>query len=231
MKKIFFMLGTVLLSCALQAQTAVNIYQDCSQNGDTIDLRATGLQVIDMGLSVKWANMNIGATAPEEVGSYFAWGETMPKDSYSLDNYVWWKDDGYACYKYDNIDKRVTLEPQDDAAYMTWGGTWRMPTNAEWQELKDNSTWFLTSYNGVDGYLITSTINGNQLFFPATSRYVDDNELVDYELYYGYYWSSTHVPGEGVGDSTSRMILFSVNQFILGGGGRDEGFAVRAVCP
>lgn len=33
---------------------------------------------VDLGLSVKWASVNLGATSPEEYGDYYAWGATVP---------------------------------------------------------------------------------------------------------------------------------------------------------
>lgn len=242
MKKIFFLLGTVLLSCALQAQTAVNIYQDCSQNGDTIDLRATGLQVIDMGLSVKWANMNIGATAPEEYGYYFAWGETMPKEDYDYHNYYYRYD--FCITKYfatqcidglnGIVDNRNTLESIDDAAQMNWGGAWRMPTIVEWQELIDNCDWNYTIFNGVNGYLVTSNINGNQIFLPSAGR--RDDELF-YDTKGGFYWSSNL--DETYCDYALMMSFFYWTGYApttdpdgyYREAYRGEGCSVRAVCP
>ncbi len=89
-------------------------------------------KVVDLGLSVKWAGWNIGATAPEEYGDYYAWGETTTKSNYSWSTYIWCKgnDSTITKYctnsKYGTVDKRTILEPSDDVAYVKWGGSWRM---------------------------------------------------------------------------------------------------------
>ena len=38
---------------------------------------------MDLGLSVKWATCNLGATKPEEFGDYYAWAELTTKKEYS----------------------------------------------------------------------------------------------------------------------------------------------------
>ena len=47
-----------------------------------------GVEAIDLGLGVKWANMNLGAGSVEEFGTYIAWGETVPKGTYTWDTYT-----------------------------------------------------------------------------------------------------------------------------------------------
>ena len=131
---------------------------------------------IDLGLGVKWACCNVGASRPEEYGNYFAWGETAPKAKYSLDNYKWmYIDDHDKFYftKYNTssefgaIDNNTVLDPEDDAATANWHGGWRMPTNDEWTTLIYNCTGTLTTLNGVSGYWVTSKKNGNSIFLPA----------------------------------------------------------------
>ena len=46
----------------------------------------TSIKAVDLGLSVKWANMNVGANSPVDYGDYFAWGETKPKAEYTEEN-------------------------------------------------------------------------------------------------------------------------------------------------
>ena len=138
---------------------------------------------VDLGLSVKWANCNVGANSPEDYGSYFAWGETEPKSTYNWSTYF---DSNYDKYA---IDKKTLLDPEDDAAHVNWGGDWRMPTKAEQDELRTNCTWTWTTQNGVKGYKVTSKVNGNFIFLPAAGyRYDSSLNLVGS---YGYYWSSS----------------------------------------
>ena len=117
-------------------------------------------EYVDLGLSVKWATMNVGAESETDRGNYFAWGETTGHAyssgyQFSEGNYAWYNDDvtgKYTKYKHDGSswDYEV-LESDDDAATRNWGGVWRMPTKAEWEELlnEDNCTWmWTTDYKG-----------------------------------------------------------------------------------
>jgi hypothetical protein len=126
---------------------------------------------IDLGLSVKWATYNIGATKPEEFGHYFAWGEIEPKDTVTVDNYKWMTSyDSYTkyCINSDlgNVDNKTILEAGDDAATVYWGEQWRMPTYEECVELVEKCTWTWTTQNEVEGYLVVGP-NGNSIFLPS----------------------------------------------------------------
>ena len=144
---------------------------------------ANGHEYVDLGLSVKWATMNVGATSPEEYGYYFAWGETEPKDYYHSSTYKWCNGSYNNLTKYcidsdfGTVDNKTVLDLADDAAHINWGGAWRMPTVEEQQELLNNCTWTWTTQNGVNGYLVTSKKNGNSFFlacsgFPLLFRIV-----------------------------------------------------------
>ena len=165
---------------------------------------ANGYEWVDLGLSVKWATCNVGATTPEGYGNYYAWGETEPKTTYDWNTYKW----ATAIYdaevdtwllktltKYntnDFVDNKTVLELADDAARANWGGQWRMPTDEEWKELRENCEWTWTSdYNGtgVAGQIVTSNINGNSIFLPAAGCRSRDN--LSNAGYYGFYWSSS----------------------------------------
>ena len=123
-------------------------------------------QYVDLGLSVKWATFNVGATSPEEYGDYFAWGETEPKETYSWATYKWCDGTDANITKYNTIDGKTILEPTDDAAQVHRGDKWRMPTKAECQELIDSCTWEWTTSNNISGYRVTGP-NGNSIFLPA----------------------------------------------------------------
>ena len=139
-----------------------------------------GHEWVDLGLpsGLKWATCNVGASCPEEYGDYFAWGETSTKSNYDYDNcasmYKSWGDIG------GNSSR--------DAATANWGGSWRMPTKAEFEELKDNCTWTWTTQNGKNGYKVTGK-NGQSIFLPAAGSRDGDTLCRDGEG--GYYWSST----------------------------------------
>ncbi len=150
--------------------------------------------MVDLGLSVKWANMNVGATTPEDYGNHYAWGEVTPKSEYSWSTYKYCNGTGDTMTKYckssyyGTVDNKITLEPEDDAAHVNWGGTWRMPTDAEWTELCEQCTWTWTKQNNTNGYKVTAK-NGNSIFLPAAG-YRNDSGLncVGSD---GYYWSSS----------------------------------------
>ena len=129
-------------------------------------------EAIDLGLSVKWATCNVGATKPEEYGGYYAWGEIEYKSNYDWSTYKWCNGSENTMTKYctesyyGTVDNKTVLDPEDDVAHVKWGGSWRMPTRDELDELRNNCTWEWTALNGVDGYRVTGP-NGNSIFLPA----------------------------------------------------------------
>lgn len=140
---------------------------------------------VDLGLSVKWATCNVGASSPEESGTYFAWGETETKTTdYTESNYallesviLWSGDDAsgviYTFERYNQDDKKDNLESNDDVAHAKWGGNWRMPTKDECQELIDNCTCTWDTINGVYGFRVTSNktgYEGRSIFLPAIGK-------------------------------------------------------------
>ena len=135
-------------------------------------------EYVDLGLSVKWATCNVGASEPEDYGNYYAWGETSKKTEYTKDN----------SKTYGKSMGDIKGNSNYDAARANWGGTWRLPTKAECQELVDRCTWKWTTQNGVNGYKVTGP-NGNSIFLPATGARHGSSFNLARE--YGCYWSST----------------------------------------
>ena len=190
----------------------------------------SGHEYVDLGLpsGTKWATCNVGANKPEEYGNYYAWGETTTKATYSGNTYTLTTDGGSTFTRYNTTDGKTTLELADDAARANWGGAWRMPTDAEWTELRENCTWTWTSdYNGtgVAGRIVTSNINCNSIFLPAAGfRFIDP--LLN-AGYYGLYWSSslyTDYP------YNAWCVNFGSDNVSRGNDGRDYGRSVRPVC-
>ena len=148
---------------------------------------------VDLGLSVKWAICNIGASTPEEIGYFFSWGETKPKAKYTAENYKWRSKTCEAKNKYFNgsdlaeVKDGVILELSDDAANANWGDDWRMPTKEERDELFKECTWIFEEKNGVKGYTVIG-INGNSIFLP-TAGYRCNSEW--YSVKEGYYLCSS----------------------------------------
>ena len=207
---------------------------------------------VDLGLpsGLKWASFNLGASKPEGYGDYYAWGETetyyFPGEAQS--DYPIWKvgkEEGYwwSSYKwckgsnttitkywatsysgYEYMDGKTLLDPEDDAAHMNLGGSWRIPTDAEWTELRENCTWEWTSMNGINGRKITGP-NGNSIFLPAAGRRIDTT--LDYLNNEGLYWSSSlffDYP------DLALTVSFYSNEVIGDHESRRVGLSVRPVC-
>ena len=185
MKKIFLMALSVMFLGAV-GHAKVNGTDDGSKAPD-------GVEAVDLGLSVKWANMNVGAKKESGFGTYFAWGETKPKEYYSWGTYAWSKGDSQFLTKYSTTDRRTQLAPVDDAAQANWGGKWRMPTVDEFEELITKCTWEWTTRDGVNGYKVSSKKTGNSIFLPITGfRFYSE---VQFRAIKGVYWTSTLYSG------------------------------------
>lgn len=151
---------------------------------------ATEIVAVDLGLSVKWANCNIGANNPHEYGDYFAWGETAPKSSYDYSNMLILDKIQAGLKSTGVVDSNGNLTAAYDAATVNWGGNWRMPTRAEIEEILNNCTWTWTTQNDTKGYLVCSKTNGNSIFLPAAGFRQDTSLGGSNEG--ALYWSSTY---------------------------------------
>jgi thiol-disulfide isomerase/thioredoxin len=149
--------------------------------------------MVDLGLSVKWASFNLGASQPEEYGNYYAWGETEPKENYWWTTYKWGDSVGLTKYDADGATDLSDYDYEDDAAFVKLGSKWRIPTVEEFDELVSKCTWVWEKRNGVSGYRVTGP-NGNAIFFPAAGyySYSDGNPTAGWV---GEYWASS-VDGE-----------------------------------
>ena len=135
---------------------------------------------VDLGLpsGLKWATCNVGASSPEDYGDYYAWGELSTKDEYTESN----------CSTYKEHIGNISGNPQYDVARKKWGGSWRMPTVDEFEELIDNCTWEWTTKDGHKGYKVTGR-NGNSIFLPAAGyRLGSDTYFAESNV---CYWSAT----------------------------------------
>lgn len=171
-------------------------------------------EFVDMGLSVKWATHNVGAVNPEDTGNYYAWGEVETKDTYNKDNCLYYKEElldfgGNSLF---------------DAATAVMGPEARMPKADEAIELIENSTFEWTEQKGVYGIVVTSKVNGNKIFLPATGTIYET--VVDYLGEAASYWTST--PTENSKTYSERM-YFNESSFEMRQGGRYYGQAIRAV--
>ena len=205
-----------------------------SGGGNSTSGIENGHEWVDLGLpsGLKWATCNVGATAPEGYGDYFAWGETNPKDNYNWSTYKYCNGSETSLTKYNTksdygtVDNKTTLDLSDDAARANWGGTWRMPSRAELDELLDNCTWTRTTQSGVNGYKVTSNTNGNSIFLPAAGY--RNGTSVNYVGSRGLYWSSSLYESD---PSYAYNLYFYSGNLDWGRNYRYGGRTVRAVCP
>ena len=192
------------------------------------------MEYVDLGLSVKWATCNIGACVPEDYGYYYVWGETELKKICSWDTYKY-------CKSFDNMtkycnsiaygyneftDTLTTLTPDDDVAYVKWGGDWRMPTQADFDELLNNCDWVWTTQNGVKGYKVTSRKDSSLSIFMPVAGYRQGTMIPPNSG--GKYWSSSLYT-----DTPDRAWTLSFNSVAqhIGYEQRIYGLSVRPVCP
>lgn len=169
-------------------------------------------EIVDLGLSVKWASFNVGASKPEESGGYYSWGETEEKDSYTAETYL-----------YNNIYLGPCISGSPlDVANVKLGYNWRLPTSDEFYELYSQCTWTWTSVGGIPGFQITGP-NGNYIFLPSAGFYrIDQLRNTDGE---GCYSS-----GSAVGMTEMSYLRFETNRRMgsNSSSGRN-GYTVRAV--
>lgn len=173
-----------------------------------------GHEYVDLGLSVKWATCNVGASSPEGYGDYYAWGETTTKSDYSSSNSL----------TYEKSMSDISGNRQYDAARANWGGSWRLPTKTEMEELINQCTWTLTAQGGNIGYRVTSKKNGQSIFLSitgwrfGTSLYFDEVQ--------GLYWTST--PYESYTKS-AYVLHLERSAHLMSWNNRYYGYSVRPV--
>ena len=185
MKHINLLILLIAISVAL-AFTACSSSDDSDSGGNESEIAPpisipSNLEAVDLGLpsGTKWANMNVGAYSPEEYGLFFAWGETTgytssvagktksgnyytgyTDHSFDWKSYKFSNSSTSSTYKKYNTGNDEMLEAEDDAATANWGIAWKMPTQAQWQELKSNCYWeWAASYNGIVGCIVYEAKN------------------------------------------------------------------------
>lgn len=225
MKKIFTTIALAATLCAQAQNVTIHL-----TNGNTVSYPANEVSYVDftpggenpgdhayvdLGLSVKWATMNIGAISVVDYGDYFAWGETATKEDFNQGNCP-------------TQGQKITWTPQqNDAAYVQWGPQWRVPSADEMQELLDNCTWEWTSISGVPGYKVTSNKEGftsNSIFLPAAGYRVGG--ALNSADVMCYYWTSTPSPAN---NAVSKYLTGSKDAKYLYWSNRFQGYSIRPV--
>lgn len=194
----------------------------------------TPAEYVDLGLSVKWATYNVGATTPEEYGDYFAWGEVKSKIDYTEYNYKYYDYKYYGYTKYNPTDKKKVLDIIDDAARMNWGGKWRMPSDSEWGELISQCTWEWD--NEKNGYVVTSQKEGytqKSIFLPAAGYKERGNHSCGSSE--GHYWRTSLGGSLGSYDDGERFAEYIYFSWSSTPGMSTEyrysGLSIRPICP
>ena len=164
-------------------------------------------QAVDLGLSICWADHNVGATRPEEAGAYYAWGETEEKSYYNAYNYRHYN----AVNKSFNQPKEISGTPYD-VARAKWGGSWRMPTFAEAQELMTRCKWEREEREGMVGFRVTGP-NGNSIFIPAAGVAIGNSLIMLSEsAFYAYAeWGEKKNPGNFISNKWDEQTQKNVN--------------------
>ena len=233
----------VVANCFINGEHLAT-YRTDGEDFTVVEPEPVALEAIDLGLSVKWANLNIGANRPEKHGDYYAWGETS--QYYNSLNPLTWKpgkESGYswASYKwcigsYNSLTKYSTnslygyngftdgktiLDSEDDVAYVTHGGKWRMPTKKEFDELMNNCLWEWHTENGIDGYKVIGP-SGKYIFLPTTGMMYEVNYWSEDTS--GYYWTSMNYGGDG-----AEAVLFDIEGWRDYCYSRYVGYSIRPV--
>ena len=148
--------------------------QSAMGDGYVTSGKADGYYYVDLDLpsGTKWATCNVGSNHPEGSGYFFAWGETIRKESYQESTYA---------LTISSLPDTI-YHTEYDAATVNQGNKWATPTKEQWEELKSWANWTYTTYNDVNGWKVCGP-NGNALFIPAVGFRTSTNELNGYLSY------------------------------------------------
>lgn len=194
------------------------------------------LNAVDLGLSVLWADRNLGADSPEEYGDYYAWGETQTRSYYDWDQYKWSSGSRKTLTKYNTrseygaVDNLTRLDFADDAAYVATGGKWRIPTKAEFQELLNGTVQTWKEFDEVNGQMFKSLVSDAFIFIPAGGAFIKSE--VQSAGKHGCIVSSDICAGSngyGYKDDYCWYLYFDSGGCIIYGDTRARGWTIRPV--
>lgn len=182
---------------------------EIGDNNYGLAVGGTVAEAVDLGLSVKWASWNVGASAPEGYGGLYFWGDSTGKITTCNENFIY----------QGNISGT-----EYDIARKQWGENWRLPTNTELEELKSSCEWVLTEQEGITGYRVTAQ-NNNSIFLPLAG-YAEKESLERTKSgSLGYYWSGSWVSN----NCSINITLFSDSQYVIDDGYPYKAYSVRPV--
>ena len=231
MKKHFLLLIALFAaSMFVMAEMTIYVYKKdgtkvpySAATVDSVGFVDINHEYVDLGLSVMWATCNVGANSPEEYGDYFAWGEMQSKDVYDWDSYKWYNECTSKITKYGEVDNKTILDTSDDIAYVFRGENVRMPTKSECEELLENCVWKFESRNNINGYTVTSNINGKSIFLPLSGYYY--NNKLNAVGQSGFFWSSSLY----VNEELAYHLDCKYDDVIIDAYNRCIGFSIRPV--
>lgn len=190
---LFIAFSIIIVACSVENKSNQNTITQIDTNITDEISNSKQLVAVDLGLSVLWANMNVGAETPTDCGDYYSWGEIETKERYINGTYKWEDENGkytkYCIYPQNgDVDNRMVLELTDDVAHTQLGSSWRMPTTEEFDELINNCEWTKVA-EGKNSYFKITAKNGNYIILPAAGR----RESVTLHNYNerASYWSSS----------------------------------------
>lgn len=173
---------------------------------------------VDLGPSVYWATMNVGARFDYEYGDVFQWGEIRSGKGTTYKFYT----EGYGNNYYTRYttsrnnaqnnkpDYQSTLLPQDDVAHQYMSGSWRMPTIDEMEELLARCHWQALLINRtIRAYRITGQ-NGNSILLPQVALWTSSLHEYNHLAY---------------------CLNFNAHTPRIDSQDRKNGFSIRAVLP
>ncbi len=222
--RIVLVIATFLVSASIvSAQGVITNPTKSYRNNEGIQVSSAtgtsnGYEYVDLGLSVKWARCNIGASSPSDYGDYYSWGETVTKSDYSS-----------------SVTTGINLvniagNPQYDAARANWGGKWRLPTKSEIYELIDKCKWEWMILNAHNGYMVTGP-NGNSIFLPIAGCFVYlDETILSNQGTEGRYWTSESNTAFKDYITADELCLTS-DKINIYATGRNVGHSIRPVSP
>lgn len=147
------------------------------------------INAVDLGLSVLWADCNVGGDSESPIGGLYGWADpTGEKTSQNIKDYL-----EFAGGLYIKTPQNIS-GTQYDIATAKWGQGWRMPSKEDWKELIEKCKWTKEKAFHVYGYRVEGP-NGNSIFLPNTGlRFGESISNTDA----GYYWTSEIAEGDSV---------------------------------
>lgn len=209
------------ISALLVAALPVVLFSSCSSDDEPEAPEEKDPHTyVDLGLSVLWADCNIGAEKNTDFGDFYAWGETETKEEYTFGSYKFADQSENKC-----LDIGEICGTEYDVAHVLWGFDWRMPSSEEVQELVNECTWELISIGKVVGYHVIGP-NGKSIFLPCAGYKYRTDHLYSGEC--GIYWCGT--PQE-YKDNSKAYCLYMDFKASSNSQYRYVGQSVRAVKP